>query len=177
MLGRTVFAATFFALAQFAVASPPGCLLGAVNQFKDPSDLKAVCSAKDLSEKVSGICGGDAQTAMEALADICNGAGVKLSTSNVSSASGSSASASASASATASAHKSTGTSGTSLVAIYPTGGSSSSGGNSTVPVATGGPKPTASATGSGGIPQSNGAAGKVEFGFAAVVAGLMVAVL
>jgi len=173
MLGRTVFAATFFALAQFAVASPPGCLLGAVNQFKDPSDLKAVCSAKDLSEKVSGICGGDAQTAMEALADICNGAGVKLSTSNVSSASGSSAS----ASATASAHKSTGTSGTSLVAIYPTGGSSSSGGNSTVPVATGGPKPTASATGSGGIPQSNGAAGKVEFGFAAVVAGLMVAVL
>jgi len=78
MLGRTVFAATFFALAQFAVASPPGCLLGAVNQFKDPSDLKAVCSAKDLSEKVSGICGGDAQAAMEALADICNGAGVKL---------------------------------------------------------------------------------------------------
>jgi len=78
MLGRTVFAAAFFALAQFAVATPPGCLLGAVNQFKDPSDLKAVCSAKDLSEKVSGICGGDAQTAMEALADICNGAGVKL---------------------------------------------------------------------------------------------------
>jgi len=171
MLGRTVFAAAFFALAQFAVATPPGCLLGAVNQFKDPSDLKAVCSAKDLSEKVSGICGGDAQTAMEALADICNGAGVKLSTSNASSASGSSAS------ATASAHKSAGTAGSSLVAMYPTGGSSSSGGNSTVPVATGGPKPTASATGSGGAPESTGAAGKVEFGFAAVVAGLMVAVL
>ncbi|KAE8834935.1 hypothetical protein P3342_009403 [Pyrenophora teres f. teres] len=176
MLGRTVFAAAFFALAQFAVATPPGCLLGAVNQFKDPSDLKTVCSAKDLSAKVSGICGGDAQAAMEALADICNNAGVKLSSTDVKSGSVS-ASAAASTSATASAHKSAGTAGSTLVAMYPTGGSSSSGGNSTVPVATGGPKPTASATRTGGVPEATGAAGKVEFGFAAVVAGMMVAVL
>ncbi|RMZ66172.1 GPI anchored cell wall [Pyrenophora seminiperda CCB06] len=164
MLGRTVFAATFFALAQFAVAAPPGCLLGAVNQFNDPSDIKAVCSAKDLKEKVSGICGGDAQAAMEALADICNAAGVKLSAANISS-------------ATASAHKSTGTSGSTLVAMYPTGSSSSSGGNSTVPVATGGPKPTAAPTAISGPPQATGAAGKVEFGVAAVVAGLIAAAL
>ncbi|EDU47014.1 hypothetical protein PtrSN002B_001399 [Pyrenophora tritici-repentis] len=170
MLGSTVFAAVFFALAQFAVASPPGCLLGAVNQFKDPSDVKTVCSAKDLSEKVSGICGGDAQAAMEALADICNNAGVKLSSTDIKSGY-------VSASAVASAYISAGTAGSTLVAMYPTGGSYSSGGNSTVPMATGGPKPTAAATPSGNAPEATGAAGKVEFGLAAVVAGMMVAVL
>jgi len=72
MLGRTVFAATFFALAQFAMASPPGCLLGAVNQYEDPSDIKAVCKSKDLSSKVAELCGNDAEAAMEAIADICN---------------------------------------------------------------------------------------------------------
>ena len=78
MLGRTVFAATFFALAQFAMASPPGCLLGAVNQYEDPSDIKAVCKAKDLSEKVAEICGDDAKDAMAAIAEICNDADVDV---------------------------------------------------------------------------------------------------
>jgi hypothetical protein len=85
-------------------------------------------------------------------------------------------SASGSKTATGSSHKPTGTSGSTLVALYPTG--SSGHGNATVPVATGGPKPPAgSATGSAGLPEATGAAGKVEFGLAAVVAGLMVAAL
>lgn len=71
MLGRTVFAATFIALAQFAVASPPGCLLGAVNEYSDPSDIKAVCKAKDLDSKVKEFCGKDTKAAMEAIKDIC----------------------------------------------------------------------------------------------------------
>ena len=169
MLGRTVFAATFFALAQFAMASPPGCLLGAVNQYEDPSDIKAVCKAKDLSEKVAEICGDDAKDAMAAIAEICNDADVDVSTA---------ISASGSKTATGSSHKPTGTSGSTLVSLYPTGLSGHGNGNGTVPVASGGPKPTAgTATGSSGLPEATGAAGKVEFGLAAVVAGLMVAAL
>lgn len=72
MLGRTVFPATFFALAQFASASPPACILGAVNQYDYPVDVQSVCKATDLSAKVAEMCGDDAEAAMEALADICN---------------------------------------------------------------------------------------------------------
>ncbi|KAI4960543.1 hypothetical protein J4E86_002165 [Alternaria arbusti] len=169
MLGRTVFAATFFALAQFAMASPPGCLLGAVNQYEDPSDIKAVCKSKDLSSKVAELCGNDAEAAMEAIADICNDVDVDVSTA-ISSASGSKT-------ATGSSHKPTGTSGSTLVSMYPTGSSGQGSSNGTVPAATGGPKPSGSATGSGGLPEATGAAGKVEFSLAAVVASLIVAAL
>lgn len=87
-------------------------------------------------------------------------------------------SASGSKTATGSSHKPTGTSGSTLVSLYPTGLSGHGNGNGTVPVASGGPKPTAgTATGSSGLPEATGAAGKVEFGLAAVVAGLMVAAL
>jgi hypothetical protein len=82
MLAKTVFAATFFALAQFAVASPPGCLLGAVNQYTDPSDLKTVCQSKDLTTQVAKFCGDDTKAALSAVADICNGQGVKVCTYN-----------------------------------------------------------------------------------------------
>lgn len=82
MLAKTVFAAAFFALAQFAVASPPGCLLGAVNQYTDPSDLKSVCQAKDLTTQVAKFCGDDTKAALSAVADICNGQGVKVCTYN-----------------------------------------------------------------------------------------------
>jgi hypothetical protein len=78
MLGRTIFAATFFALAQFTVATPPGCLLGAVNQYEDPVDIKEVCKAKDLSSKVADICGDDADAAMSALKEICGDADVEI---------------------------------------------------------------------------------------------------
>lgn len=78
MLAKTIFAATFLALAQFAVATPPGCLLGAVNTYDDASDIKTVCKSKDLSSQVEKYCGDSAEAAMEALADICNDAGVKV---------------------------------------------------------------------------------------------------
>jgi hypothetical protein len=76
MHGRTIFAATFVALAQLAVASPPGCLLGAVNEYSDPSDVKSVCKAKDLDSKVKEFCGQDTKAAMKALEEICGDAGV-----------------------------------------------------------------------------------------------------
>lgn len=78
MLAKTIFAATFLALSQFAVATPPGCLLGAVNQYDDPSDVASICKEKDLSSTVASYCGDDAKTALAALADICNDQGVKV---------------------------------------------------------------------------------------------------
>lgn len=78
MLAKSVFAATFLALAQFAVASPPGCLLGAVNQYSDPADLKSICKAKDATTKIASFCGDDTKEALSAFADVCNSQGVKV---------------------------------------------------------------------------------------------------
>jgi hypothetical protein len=80
MLAGTVFTTAFFALVSFAVASPPGCLLGAVNTYDGPSDLKAVCSEKDAAKTIQKFCGDSTKEALEAFADICNSAGVKVCT-------------------------------------------------------------------------------------------------
>jgi hypothetical protein len=82
MFSKTFFAVAFAAVASVAsaAASPPGCLLGAVNTYDSPSDIKAVCSAKDITTQVSKKCGDKAEDALAALADICNDAGVKVCT-------------------------------------------------------------------------------------------------
>ncbi|USP76772.1 uncharacterized protein yc1106_04046 [Curvularia clavata] len=169
MLGRTVFAATLLALAEFAVATPPACLLGAASQFSSPVDMKSVCQSKDLKSEVAKICGNDADAAMAALADICNAQSVQICV----------PSATAPLS-TGSSPKSTGAGASHVTPMYPTGtgsGSSSHSGNSTVPAATGTPKPPVSsspAATSTRAPNNSGA-GKLEFGLAAVVAGIMAA--
>ncbi|KAJ4403586.1 hypothetical protein N0V91_006462 [Didymella pomorum] len=164
MLAKTVFAAAFFALAQFAVASPPGCLLGAVNQYTDPSDLKSVCQAKDLTTQVAKFCGDDTKAALSAVADICNGQGVKVST-NVPTSTGSvkpsGTGASASASSTGGLNVDTSNNGTLATAT----------GSSPKPSGTG--AAGATGTSSGGLAESTGAAGKLEIGLAAAVAGFM----
>lgn len=79
MLAKSLFVATLFALTSVTVATPPGCLLGAVNTYPDPSDIKSVCSAKDVSSTIAKYCTGDStKAALSAFADICNGAGVKV---------------------------------------------------------------------------------------------------
>ena len=75
MLGRTVFAATLFALAQFAVAAPPACLLAAASQYSDPATIKMVCQSKDLKSMVATICPNDVDAAVAAIGAICNGQG------------------------------------------------------------------------------------------------------
>ncbi|KAH7379995.1 hypothetical protein BKA66DRAFT_419912 [Pyrenochaeta sp. MPI-SDFR-AT-0127] len=162
MLAKSIFAVAFLALAQFAVAAPPGCLLGAVNTYSDPANVQAVCKEKDVSSKVATFCGDDAEAALEALADICNEKGVKVATDVPTSTSASS--------------KPSGTG-----SLSPTGNDSASG-NSTVPTATGGPRVSGSAggasgTSTGGPAQSTGAASSVEIGVAAVLAGLMAVAL
>jgi hypothetical protein len=79
MLAQSLFAATFLALASFTVAAPPACLLGAINTYPDPSDVKSVCTAKDVTSTVIKYCSGDStKPALSAFADICNAAGVKV---------------------------------------------------------------------------------------------------
>ncbi|KAF2035483.1 hypothetical protein EK21DRAFT_107010 [Setomelanomma holmii] len=169
MLGRTLFAATFFALASFTVATPPGCLLGAVNSYDDPADVKSVCNSKDSSKTIAKFCGDSTKDALAAFADICNGAGVKFSTD----VSKSSSSATATVSATASGSKASATVSGSMV-IQPSG-------NSTVPTSvrpsSTGAAGGASGTSTGGISQSTGAARKLEIGLAAAFAGLLAVAL
>jgi hypothetical protein len=78
MHARSLLAATLFALTSFVAASPPGCLLGAVNTYSEPADIKSVCSEKDVTNTIAKFCGDSSKQALEAFADICNGAGVKV---------------------------------------------------------------------------------------------------
>ncbi|EMD97660.1 hypothetical protein COCC4DRAFT_52162 [Bipolaris maydis ATCC 48331] len=181
MLGRTVFAATLFALAQFAVAAPPACLLAAASQYSDPATVKMVCQSKDMKSMVATICPNDVDAAVAALADICNGQ-------NAHAASGISATAPLT---TGSSPKPTGTGASTLVPMYPTGSGSHHSANGTAPIstgspssangttiiATGTPKPVPSTTGHASVPSPSGAAGKVDLGLAAVFVGFMVAAL
>jgi hypothetical protein len=80
MHARSLLAATLFALTSFVVASPPGCLLGAVNTYSEPADIKSVCSEKDVTKTIAKFCGDSSKQALVAFADICNGAGVKVGT-------------------------------------------------------------------------------------------------
>lgn len=80
MFSKTLFAVAFAAIASVASAANPGCLLGAVNEYDSPSDIKAVCSAKDLTTQVQSKCGDSTKDALAAMADICNDAGVTICT-------------------------------------------------------------------------------------------------
>lgn len=75
MLGRTVFAATLFALAQSAATAPPACLLAAAGQYNNPATLKMVCESKDMKSLVATICPNDVDAAVAAIGAICNGQG------------------------------------------------------------------------------------------------------
>ncbi|KAL5120130.1 hypothetical protein ACEQ8H_001955 [Pleosporales sp. CAS-2024a] len=158
MHAQTIFAAAFVALAPLVSATPPACLLGAVNSYSDPSDMKSVCSAKDISSTVVKFCGNNAKDALSALADVCNGAGVKVSTDMPNSASAAS--------------------GTKASPTAP-GGSSNS--PSALPTPTGStPKPTPSGPSpvkTGSDAHATGAAARMEIGAAAALAGFLAVAL
>lgn len=79
MYTRTIVLTLAATLATFAsAASPPGCLLGAVNTYKDPADISAVCKDKDAASKVAKYCSENAEIAWEAFVDICGEEGVKV---------------------------------------------------------------------------------------------------
>jgi hypothetical protein len=81
MFSKTLLLAAFSALAALATAaSPPGCLLGAVNSYENPVDIAAVCKDKDATSKIAGFCGDATKTALSAFAEICEAKGVKVCT-------------------------------------------------------------------------------------------------
>jgi len=154
MFSKATFFLAFVALAKLSVAAGPGCLLGAINTYNDPADIKAVCDAKDAQSVIKKFCGDSTNDALSAFAEVCNKAGVKVSID---------VSQSGSVSVTGSAKPS----GTGAVA---------SGASTLVPASATGTGAGAGATGpaattTGGAAQSTGAAGKLEVGAAALFAG------
>jgi hypothetical protein len=79
MLSKTLLIA-FAAVATLAsAASPPACLLGAVNTYDDVSDIAGICKEKDATTQIAKACGdGKTSAALSAFADICNEAGVEV---------------------------------------------------------------------------------------------------
>jgi hypothetical protein len=153
MLSKTILAVVFTALTSFAAASPPACMLGAINTYKTPSDLPAVCKEKDMTSKIAKMCGDNTEAALEAFADTCNGAGVKVSTDIPTT-------------ATASGSTATGT-------LKPSGTGNATTLATTIASATGGSVPTGTAgsgsgsgsptgTASGGPAQSTGGASSIQ---------------
>jgi hypothetical protein len=79
MFSKTTLFLAFTAIASVAsAASPPGCLLGAVNSYSTPYDISSVCKQKDVTDKISKVCGDASKDALDAFAEICNKAGVKV---------------------------------------------------------------------------------------------------
>ena len=75
--------AVLFALFSFAanvIATPPACLLAAVNGNDDPSDLKSLCGdgAKDIQSALAQGCGSNADSAQKAFIASCKEADITV---------------------------------------------------------------------------------------------------
>ncbi|KAK3670475.1 hypothetical protein LTR78_009579 [Recurvomyces mirabilis] len=163
----TLFA--LLAVATRVLATPPACLIAAVNTQPNPATLSAVCSGNNATAVESYICknctADTVQLAMSGFASVCAGAGVTIKNTTSCSATSSSSSSSGTASMTSSgAILATGSSGAIL-----TGGASSgfatATANGTVSSAHSAPTATQSSSGgsgsgtSGSGSGSNGASG------------------
>jgi hypothetical protein len=81
MFSKTAFLLAFAAVAEFALASPPSCMLATVNTIKEPWKIENVCKTKGITQKMAEACGDDIKVALSAFADLCNKeAGVKVAT-------------------------------------------------------------------------------------------------
>ncbi|KAK4551943.1 hypothetical protein LTR86_010735 [Recurvomyces mirabilis] len=83
----TLFA--LLAVATRVLATPPACLIAAVNTQANPAAISAVCSGNNATAVESYICknctADTVQLAMSGFASVCAGAGVTISTSSVTS--------------------------------------------------------------------------------------------
>lgn len=81
MYTKSIFGVVFATLATFAVASPPACLLAAINEQKtDAVEVAKICkdNAKDVQEMLVKVCKTDAQDALNYFADTCKTNGVTV---------------------------------------------------------------------------------------------------
>ncbi|KAJ9196987.1 hypothetical protein DTO166G4_2584 [Paecilomyces variotii] len=71
---------SFLALCNFVAAETPGCLLSAVGNQSDPSDLASLCGPQSgkLQTLITKKCDDTAQVAMQAYSSICSSAGHKV---------------------------------------------------------------------------------------------------
>jgi len=108
MLSKTTFVLALFAVSKLAMATPPACLLAAVNEQPDPSDLQSICGSKagDVKSFLSDNCGSFTSEAMSAFKETCSEAGytVSVSTSSSKSSSASKTGGSSHATGTGSGH-------------------------------------------------------------------------
>jgi hypothetical protein len=75
------FLAAFLAIVQFAVATPPACLLAALGKQSNPSDLKLVCNdlQKVMLSNLTDVCkGGALSGAYNVYSSTCGSVGVKV---------------------------------------------------------------------------------------------------
>jgi hypothetical protein len=81
---KTSIALSLLALAaRVLAATPPGCLLNAVNTQDDPTDLSSICGsdATDVQEVIASICpSGAVSAAQSAFIATCSGAGSSVGT-------------------------------------------------------------------------------------------------
>ncbi|KAK4988060.1 hypothetical protein LTR50_004176 [Elasticomyces elasticus] len=65
--------------ARLTTATPPACLLGAVNSQPQPGQLSAVCgNATSVEASISSLCKDNIGPAMSAFSDVCKSAGVTI---------------------------------------------------------------------------------------------------
>jgi len=71
---------SLLALSASVLATPPGCLLAAVNTEPNPADLKTVCGsdAKKVQAAIQSMCGSNASIAQSAFAATCSSAGITV---------------------------------------------------------------------------------------------------
>jgi hypothetical protein len=85
--------ATIFAIlavaARVAVATPPACLLAAVNECPNPADIKSICSndSSKVTSYISKNCGEHEDAASKYFKEVCEDAGETISAYSSSSAS------------------------------------------------------------------------------------------
>lgn len=152
MFTKSSLLLAFGALVSIASASsPPGCLLGAVNTFDTPSDVASVCKDKTAKSTIKEFCDADTTEAIKAFQEICEAAGVEISTDMPTSTGKPKASGTGMVSPT----------GTSTSGDNNEGGNGEDGEGGLIPSGTGAQ-----------APESTGAAGRLEVGVAALLAGL-----
>lgn len=122
-----IFAALTFLL-DFVVATPPACLIAALQVQSNPADVASLCGTlqRQMEGNITEKCNGDANAVMSVYADTCKAKGVTISIPSSTSSSSKTGSASATSTGSGSSASTTG-SGSSAAATSGSGSSGSSG--------------------------------------------------
>jgi hypothetical protein len=185
MFSKSALVLTFFVIAKLATATPPACLLAAINTQDDPSEVSDICKSSKMEPTIISYCGDNTQQALSDFASVCKGVGVTVSSAAPSASGTLSAKSSGNATINASTPLTTAHASTSVFVYTPASFDSSCSCTKTAAITTtavSGPTgvvTSGTATGTGAPAVSTGAAGKNEMGrlaaAAVIVGGLFAA--